>query len=90
MLPLISHQKTSLISHKTAKKMSIYHHPSPQESPFYKCIADYFEDFVQVYDECFEREYGLRRPVICEVIQEYLGCGNITHGFVRIRFEHFG
>jgi hypothetical protein len=41
------------------KQMGIYRPRSPQKSPFYQCIADHFEEFVQVYDERFEREYGL-------------------------------
>ena len=58
-----------------AKQMGIYRPRSPQKSPFYQCIADHFEEFEQVNDERFEREYGFWRLVISEVIQKYLECG---------------
>jgi hypothetical protein len=54
------------------------------------CIADHYEEFVQVYDERYEREYRFWRPVIAEVIEKYLECGDLTHGFARVRFEHCG
>ena len=73
-----------------AKQVGIYRPRSPQKSPFYQCIADHFEEFVQVYDERFEREYGFWRPVILEVIQKFLECGDLTHGFARIRCDHCG
>ena len=56
----------------------------------YQCIADHFEEFVQVYDERFERQYGFWRPVIAEVIEKYLECGDLAHGFARVRCDHCG
>ena len=73
-----------------AKQVGIYRPRSPQKSPFYQCIADHFEEFIQVYDERYEREYGFWRPVIAEVIQKYLECGDLAHGFARIRCDHCG
>ena len=73
-----------------AKQMGIYRPRSPQKSPFYKCIADHFEEFVQVYDERYEREYGFWRPVIAEVTEKFLECGDLAHGFGRIRCDHCG
>jgi len=61
-----------------AKELGIYRPRSPQKTPFYQCIADHFEEFVQVYDERYEREYGFWRPVIAEVIEKYLECGDLT------------
>lgn len=30
----------------------------PQDSDYYRCVEDYFETFVQIYDEHFSRQYG--------------------------------
>ena len=30
----------------------------PQDSDYYHCVEDYFETFVQCYDEQFSRQYG--------------------------------
>ena len=62
-----------------AKELGIYRPRSPQESPFYQCIADHLKEFVQVYDERYEREYGFWRPVVAEVIEKFLECGDLTH-----------
>ena len=39
---------------KMAKQMGIYRPRSPKNVPFYQCIADHFEEFVQVFDERYE------------------------------------
>jgi len=72
------------------KEPGIYLPRSPQKMPFYQCIADNLKEFVQFYDERYERQYGFWRPVIAEVIEKYLECGDLTHGFARIRCEHCG
>jgi Zn finger protein HypA/HybF involved in hydrogenase expression len=73
-----------------AKEPGIYRPRLPQKTPFYQCIADHFEEFVQVYDERYVREYGFWRPVIAEVVEKYLECGDLAHGFARIRCENCG
>jgi hypothetical protein len=40
----------------------------PQDSDYYHCVEDYFEIFVQVYDDWFSRDYGFWRPYIEKVI----------------------
>jgi hypothetical protein len=44
----------------------------PQDSDYYHCVEDYFEAFVQSYDEHFSRQYGFWRPYIEKVIYRYL------------------
>jgi hypothetical protein len=39
---------------------------------YYHCVEDYFETFVQGYDEQFSRQYGFWRPYIAQVIYRYL------------------
>ena len=35
-------------------------------------IEDYFETFVQIYDEHFSRQYGFWRPYVQQIIYRYL------------------
>jgi hypothetical protein len=45
----------------------------------------YFDQFLAEYESRFEREYGFFRPIIKEVVERYLDCGNPKCGFARIR-----
>jgi len=62
----------------------------PQESDYYHCVEDYFETFLQVYDDRFSRDYGFWRPYIEKVICRYLDCGDLRHGFARVRCNDCG
>jgi len=52
---------------------------------FYRVLFHYFEKFLLEYETRFEREYGYFRPVMQEVVERYLDCGNPMCGFARIR-----
>jgi len=41
--------------------------------------------FVARYEERFEREYSFFWPIIKDVVERYLDCGNPRCGFSRIR-----
>ncbi len=41
-----------------------YHPCQPQDTDYYHCVEDYFETFVQEYDNRFSRQYGFWRPYI--------------------------
>ncbi len=62
----------------------------PQDSDYYHCVEDYFESFVQIYDDRFSRDYGFWRPYIEKVIYRYLDCGDLSHGFARVRCNDCG
>jgi hypothetical protein len=47
---------------------AVYHPRNPQLSDYYRCVEDYFETFVQIYDEHFSRQYGFWRPYVEQVI----------------------
>jgi ribosomal protein S27E len=49
-----------------------------------------FEPFLLEYENRFEREYGYFRPVVKEVVEKYLDCGNPKCGFARIRCPDCG
>jgi ribosomal protein S27E len=53
-------------------------------------LFHYFERFLTEYEQCFEKEYGFLRPIIKEVVERYLDCGNPRCGFARIRCPSCG
>ena len=40
------------------------------------------------YEERYQPRYGYLRPIIPEVVNKYLDCGDLERGFARIRCEH--
>jgi hypothetical protein len=68
----------------------IYRQRHPERTIFYRVMFHYFEEFVSEYENRFEREYGYFRPVIKEVVEKYLDCGNPKCGFARIRCPDCG
>jgi len=69
---------------------AVYRPRHPQDSDYYHCVEDYFETFVQGYDEQFSRQYGFWRPYIEQVIYRYLDCGDLQHGFARVKCKDCG
>jgi len=68
----------------------IYRQHHPERTVFYRVLFHYFDEFVAEYENRFEREYGYLRPVIKEVVEKYLDCGNPKCGFARIRCQLSG
>ena len=64
---------------------AVYRPRHPQDSDYYHCVEDYFETFVQGYDEQFSRQYVFWRPYVEQVIYRYLDCGDLQHGFARVK-----
>ena len=51
-------------------------------------LVKYFEEFGRVYDERNQGEYGYWQPAIRKAADESLDCGDLRHGFARIRCEN--
>jgi len=68
----------------------IYRERHPEHSVFYRVFFHYFEKFLREYEDRFEKEYGFFRPVIQDVVEKYLDCGNPMCGFARIRCPDCG
>jgi len=64
---------------------AVYRPRNPQLPDYYRCVADFFETFISIYDECFSRQYGFWRPYIEQVIYRYLDCGDLHNGFARVK-----
>jgi hypothetical protein len=68
----------------------IYRQRHPERTVFYRILFHYFEKFLLEYESRFEREYGFLRPVIKDVVEKYLECGNPMCGFARMRCPDCG
>jgi len=68
----------------------VYRQRHPERAVFYRVLFHYFEQFISEYEERFEKEYGYFRPVIQDVVEKYLDCGNPMCGFARIRCPDCG
>jgi hypothetical protein len=73
---------SALIMSATA---AVYRPRNPQSSDYYRCVEDYFETFVGIYDEHFSRQYGFWRSYVEQVIYRYLDCGDLHNGFARVK-----
>jgi transposase-like protein len=64
---------------------AVYHPRNPRATALYAVIEDHLEEFIRVYDDRYQKEFGFWRPVIQEVMEKYLECGDLHHGFARVR-----
>ena len=69
---------------------AVYRPRYPQATGYYRCVEDYFETFVRIYDEHFSRQYGFWRPYIEKMICRYLDCGDLHNGFARVKCKDCG
>jgi len=60
----------------------------PKLSPLWQCLDAHFDTFLDIYPEAYERDYGFLRPIIPEVVEKFMGCGDFANGFARVRCDH--
>ena len=70
--------------------MGVYRPRHPERTVLYRVLFHYFDRFLAEYESRFEKEYGFFRPIIKEVVERYLDCGNPRWGFARIRCPDCG
>jgi len=63
----------------------VYRPRHPERTVLYRVLFHYFDRFLAEYEGRFEKEYGFFRPIVKEVVERYLDCGNPRCGFARIR-----
>lgn len=63
----------------------VYKPRYPKTSKFYRILSRHLDEFLSVYPEWFQQQYGYLRPIIPEVVNKYLACGNLSSGFARVR-----
>jgi hypothetical protein len=66
----------------------VYRARNPKASPLWRCLDAHFDTFLEIYPEVYEREYGFLRPIIPEVVEKFMGCGDFAKGFARVRCDH--
>jgi hypothetical protein len=64
---------------------SVYHPRQPQQTPFYQLVERFYPQFEAVYPERYQERYGFWRPIIGTVVRKFLECGDLKHGFARVR-----
>jgi hypothetical protein len=60
---------------------------NPKASALYQCVENHFAEFETIYAERYQEQYGFYRSVIGRVVAKFLGCGDLTKGFARIRCD---
>jgi len=55
-----------------APLQGVYHPRDPKSSDFYACVEDNFEELERVWDHKYQKQHGFWRPVIHDVIYNYL------------------
>ncbi|HCF93553.1 MAG TPA: hypothetical protein DEW46_00675 [Verrucomicrobia bacterium] len=65
----------------------VYRPRRPKSSPLWKCLSGHFNAFLELYEEQYQPRYGFLRPIIPEVVNKFLDCGDLEHGFARVRCD---
>lgn len=60
---------------------------NPKASALYQCVQAHFAEFEAAYPTRYQGQYGFYRPVIGRVVEKFLGCGDLTRGFARVRCD---
>ena len=66
----------------------VYRARKPHSSPLWQCLSRHFDSFLAAYEARFQPRYGYLRPIIPEVVDKFLDCGDLEHGFARVRCDH--
>jgi hypothetical protein len=64
----------------------IYRPRHPERTVHYRGLFHCFERFLAEYESHYEKEYGFFRPIVKEVVEKVMDCGNPRSGFARIRW----
>lgn len=73
-----------------ANSNQVYRQHNPKETPLYKIVEQYFDEFKAAYAERFQEKYGYWRSAIDHAVEAYLECGIYECGFAHIRCEDCG
>ncbi|MDD8043105.1 MAG: transposase zinc-binding domain-containing protein [Verrucomicrobiota bacterium] len=65
----------------------VYRPRRPNASPLWQCLFGHFDAFLELYEEQYQPRYGFLRPIIPEVVNKFLDCGDLEHGFARVRCD---
>ena len=66
----------------------VYRGRRPKASPLWQCLFRHYDTFQAVYEKRYQSRHGYLRPIIPEVVNKFLDCGDLERGFARIRCDH--
>jgi hypothetical protein len=69
----------------TADVSGFYRTHRTPDTDLYRLVDTHFDEFKRVYPRRYREDFGYWRPIIDDVIEEFLKCGDLEHGFARIR-----
>ena len=64
----------------------VYRPRRPKASPCGNA-SKAFDRFLDAYEERYQPRYGFLRPIIPEVVNKFLDCGDLERGFARVRCD---
>ena len=67
------------------KAGGVYRPRHPQQTSFYQLVERFFPQFEAVYEERYQERYDFRRSIIGTTVRKFLECGDLKHGFARVR-----
>jgi len=68
----------------------VYRPRHPEQTPFYQCLDDYWEEFERGYEILFEKTHGPLREVVTRAVKRFLKCGLLHFGLARLRCDACG
>ena len=63
----------------------VYRPRHPERLPTYRMLEAYFRAYALAHEERYEPRHGPLRAVVSRSVDQYLECGRLRAGFVRIR-----
>jgi len=85
--PAVSDHEHRVGAPPGAQPSGVYRPRRPRASPLYGLLDRRFRHLSLVYDERFAHTYGPWRAVVPAVVDRFLACGILEHGFARIRCD---
>lgn len=67
------------------RPLTIYQPRQPRRSPLWQCVHHHAAAFRQEYSQQYLPRHGPLRTVVTEVLDKFLDCGDLHHGFARVR-----
>ena len=62
----------------------VYKPRHPKRTKLWQCLHAHFADYLNHYKEKHEKNHGYLRPIVEEVVNKYLECGDLSKGFARV------
>lgn len=72
---------------RSRKKQLGYARRRPEQTPLYRLIYQYRDEFERRWEQLFQEKYGALRHEVLEAFDAYLNCGILAHGCARAQCE---